>query len=198
VSFCEDSDVDDFKRPRETELKHGSFAIRGMTFPDGTFGTLGPQVWLPGNAFASELGVQAPARFWNPAGICGDGDVDDFKRRRKSERKNVAMCAAMGFVTPEYFKPPGCLSPSAGLKFGDVPKSLAAIGKVPVEGWLQWVPLCGLYESVANKPNAMRDGSGFYSEVRAAKAARRGLSPLQFKGERRHERSAPLREREPW
>jgi hypothetical protein len=47
-------------------------------------------------------------------------------------------------------------------------------------------------------PKLMRDGSGFYSEVRAAKAARRGLSPLGFKGERRHERSAPLREREPW
>eukprot|EP00972_Heterocapsa_arctica_P031858 4693818-Heterocapsa_arctica.AAC.1 len=73
-----------------------------MTFPDGTFGTLGPQVWPPGSAFASELGVQAPARCWDPVGICEDGDVDDFKRRRESELKHgsVAMCAAMGFITP--------------------------------------------------------------------------------------------------
>eukprot|EP00972_Heterocapsa_arctica_P058531 8634923-Heterocapsa_arctica.AAC.1 len=60
----------------------------------------------------------------------------------------------MGLVTPEYCMPPGYLSRSAGLKFGDVPNSLAAISEVPMEGWLQWVPLCGLYEIGTNRPNA--------------------------------------------
>jgi hypothetical protein len=130
-------------------------------FPDGTFGTTGPQVWLPGSVFESELGVQALGRFWDPVGICEDSDVDDFKRRRKTvlNHGSVAMCAAMGFVTPQYFEPPGYLSPSAGLKFGDVPNGLAAISKVPVEGWPQWVALCGLYEIVANKPNASEPGN---------------------------------------
>jgi hypothetical protein len=114
-------------------------AIMGMMFPDGNFGTTCPQVWAPGNAFENELGVQAPVRFWDPVGVCKDGDVDDFKRRLKTELKHgrVAMRAAMGFVTPEYFKFPGYLSPSAGLKFEDVPSGLAAIGKVPEEGALE-------------------------------------------------------------
>jgi light-harvesting complex I chlorophyll a/b binding protein 1 len=38
------------------------------------------------------------------------------------------------------------------VKFADVPNGLAAMGKVPVEGWLQWVALCGAYELVVNQP----------------------------------------------
>jgi hypothetical protein len=112
-------------------------AIMSMMFPNSTFGTTGPQVWLPGNAFESELGVQAPVGFWEPINFCKGDDVDDFKRRREAELKHgsIAMCAAMGLVTPEYFKFPGYLPPSAGLKFEDVPNGPAAIGKVPVKGW---------------------------------------------------------------
>eukprot|EP00972_Heterocapsa_arctica_P026936 3963226-Heterocapsa_arctica.AAC.1 len=63
-----------------------------------------------------------------------DGNVDDFERRRGTELKHgrVAIYAAMGFITPEYFRLPGYLPPSAGLEFADVPNSLAAVGKVPV------------------------------------------------------------------
>ena len=32
---------------------------------------------------------------------------------------------------------PGFLSPSAGLKFADIPNGLAAVSKVPVAGWAQ-------------------------------------------------------------
>eukprot|EP00972_Heterocapsa_arctica_P056799 8384871-Heterocapsa_arctica.AAC.1 len=73
-----------------------------MMFQGGTFGTAGPQVWIPGRAFGSELGMQAPVGFWDPVGFCKSGDVDDFKRRRETELKRgrVAMCAALGFVTP--------------------------------------------------------------------------------------------------
>ena len=38
---------------------------------------------------------------------------------------------------PEYVKFPGYLSPSLGLKFADVPNGIAAVSKVPIEGWLQ-------------------------------------------------------------
>merc|ERR1719253_2458336 len=130
-------------------------------FQNGTFGTTGPEMWLPGSAFENELGVQAPVGFWDPMGFCKDGDVEDFKRRRETELKHgrVSMFAAMGYITPEYFKFPGYLSPSAGLKFEDVPNGLGAIGKVPVEGWLQWVALCGFYEIVVNKPNESEPGN---------------------------------------
>ena len=50
------------------------------------------------------------------------------------------MLATMGYITPELTgKFPGYLSPSAGLKFVDVPNGLAAISKVPAAGWAQIV-----------------------------------------------------------
>ena len=48
------------------------------------------------------------------------------------------MFAAMGYITPEYFKFPGELSPKLGLKFADIPNGLAAISKV----W-RCVEMCG-------------------------------------------------------
>ena len=50
------------------------------------------------------------------------------------------MLATMGYITPEITgKLPGYLSPSAGLKFADIPNGLGAISKVPAEGWAQIV-----------------------------------------------------------
>ena len=54
--------------------------------------------------------------------------------------------ATVGYIVPEYFKWPGFLSPSMGLKFSDVPNGLAAIGKVPSNGWAQIVAFAGYYE----------------------------------------------------
>ncbi len=34
---------------------------------------------------------------------------------------------------------PGYLSPSAGLKYADIPDGLCAVGKVPAAGWAQIV-----------------------------------------------------------
>ena len=108
----------------------------------------------PLRAFESELGVQAPLGYFDPMGLSKDGDVETFRRRRECELKNgrVAMFATMGYMVPEYFKFPGYLAPSANLKFADVPNGLAAITKVPAEGWLQWVALCGCYEFCVNTP----------------------------------------------
>jgi hypothetical protein len=36
----------------------------------------------------------------------------------------------MGYITPEYYKFDGYLSPSQNIKFSDVPNGLAAISKV--------------------------------------------------------------------
>jgi len=99
-------------------------------------------------AFENELGVQAPVGFWDPLGLSKDGDVATFKRRRTTELKHgrVAMYATMGYIVPEYFKFPGYLSPSEGLSFSDVPNGLAALDKVPLNGWLQIVLFCGFFE----------------------------------------------------
>jgi hypothetical protein len=107
-------------------------------------------------AFESELGVQAPVGYWDPLGMAADGDVEDFTRRREAELKNgrVAMFACIGYIVPEYTKFPGYLAPSADLKFADVPNGLAAVSKVPAEGWLQWLALCGFYEVCINGESA--------------------------------------------
>ena len=41
---------------------------------------------------------------------------------------------------------PGFLSPSAGLKFADIPNGLAAVSKVPVAGWAQIAAYFGFVE----------------------------------------------------
>ena len=78
--------------------------------------------------------------FWDPAGFTADGSTENFARRRQTELKHgrISMLATMGYITPEITgKLPGYLSPSAGLKFADVPNGLAAISKVPAAGWGQ-------------------------------------------------------------
>merc|ERR1711879_602853 len=58
-----------------------------------------------------------------------------------------SMLATMGYITPEITgKLPGYLSPSAGLKFEDIPNGLAAISKVPAAGWLQIIAYFGFCE----------------------------------------------------
>jgi len=149
------------KKKLNAELANGRLAmmaIIGMFFQDGLTGSAWGD-WAnytdsPLRAFENELGVQAPLGYFDPLGLSKDGDVDTFRRRRESELKNgrVAMFATIGYMVPEYFKFPGYLAPSANLKFADVPNGIAAITKVPAEGWLQWVALCGCYEFCVNTP----------------------------------------------
>jgi light-harvesting complex I chlorophyll a/b binding protein 1 len=98
------------------------------------------------NAFESELGVQAPVGFWDPAGFCSDGSEVDFYRRRVVELKHgrVAMLACTGYIVQQFVKFPGYLSPSTKIQFADVPNGLAALSKVPAVGIFQWVIFCGI------------------------------------------------------
>lgn len=97
----------------------------------------------------NELGVQAPVRFWDPAGFCKDGNEANFKRRRTVEIKHgrVSMLACIGFIVPEYVRFPGELSPSEGISFADVPNGLAALSKVPSLGWAQIFFFAGFIET---------------------------------------------------
>merc|ERR1719225_1835380 len=129
-------------------------AVIGMFFQDGLTGSAWGD-WAnytasPLRAFESELGVQAPVGFWDPAGLAADGNADNFRRRRETEIKHgrISMLATMGYITPELTgKFSGYLSPSANLKFADIPNGLAAVSKVPALGWLQIVIYGGLCEA---------------------------------------------------
>merc|ERR1719291_1359983 len=150
-------------------------AIMGMMFQNGTVGTTGPEMWFgpssgkmsPGyntlpewegvaSGFEGSVGDQEPVGFWDPAGFTKDGDVEKFKRRREVEIKHgrVSMLATIGYIVPEYFKFPGYLSPSEGLKFEDVPNGLAALSKVPQAGLAQFAAFIAFLELVYNKPSA--------------------------------------------
>merc|ERR1711972_840462 len=125
----------------QSELANGRLAmmaIIGMFFRDGLTGSAWGDWSLytasPLRAFENELGVQEPVGFWDPVGFTTDGNVENFARRRQTELKHgrVSMLATMGYITPEIAgKFPGYLSPSAGLKFEDIPNGLAALAKVP-------------------------------------------------------------------
>merc|ERR1712063_216438 len=142
-------DPEERKTKLAAELANGRLAmvaIIGMFFQDGLTGSAWGDWALytgsPLRAFESELGVQAPVGFWDPAGLSKDGDAEAFKRRRTTEIKHgrISMLATMGYITPEIIgKFPGYLSPSKGLAFEDVPNGLAAISKVPPLGWAQIV-----------------------------------------------------------
>merc|ERR1719219_2719350 len=128
-------------------------AVIGMFFQDGltgsAWGDWATYTASPLRAFENELGVQEPVGFWDPLGLAADGDVATFARRRETELKHgrICMLATMGYITPEITgKFPGYLSPSAGLKFEDIPNGLAAISKVPGAGWLQIVAYFGFCE----------------------------------------------------
>jgi len=144
------------KKKLNAELANGRLAmmaIIGMFFQDGCTGSAWGDWSLyeasPLRAFESELGVQSPVGFWDPAGFTADGDIEAFKRRRSVELKHgrVSMLACMGYFTPEITgKFPGYLSPSNDLRFEDIPNGLGAISKVPALGWLQILAYGGYCE----------------------------------------------------
>ena len=116
----------------------------------------------PLRAFETEIGVQAPFGFWDPLNFTADGDPREFRRRRNVEIKHgrLAMLATIGYIVPEYFRFPGYLSASAGLKFTDVPTGLAAVNKVPGGGWAQLVYFVAFCELFIAYNDADRDEPG--------------------------------------
>ena len=100
---------------------------------------------------SSEIGACDPLLFWDPIGYCTEGCTkEDFDRRRAVELKHGRLCmvATIGMVWPDIFgKFDGYLSPSQNLKFADVPSGIAAVSKVPLEGWLQILLVAGLIET---------------------------------------------------
>jgi len=161
------SDPEAKRKKLAAEIANGRLAmmaIIGMFFQDGltgsAWGDWSVYTASPLRAFESELGVQDPVGFWDPLGLSTDGNLQTFNRRRAIEFKHgrISMLACMGYITPEYTKFPGFLSPSQSLKFSDVPNGLAAISKVPALGWVQMFCFIGFMEG--------RDGLKWDNESR--------------------------------
>jgi len=108
---------------------------------------------------SKEIGACDPLLFWDPIGYCGgDCTKEDFDRRRAVELKHGRICmfATIGMLWPDVFgKFDGYLSPSQDLKFADVPSGIAAISKVPLEGWLQVLLVAGLIETQLFKDQSL-------------------------------------------
>merc|ERR1719450_1075126 len=143
------------KKKLNAEIANGRLAmmaIIGMFYQDGLTGSAWGDWALytdsPLRAYENETGVQPPVGFWDPLGLAADGNAFDFKRRREVELKHgrISMFATIGYIVPEYFRFPGFLSPSLGLKFSDMPNGLAAFSKLPVVAWAQMLTFAGLVE----------------------------------------------------
>ncbi|CAE8633895.1 unnamed protein product [Polarella glacialis] len=157
------------KKKLSSEIANGRLAmmaIIGMFFQDGLTGSAWGD-WAmytdsPLRAFENELGVQAPIGFFDPLGFTKGGDAASFRRRRYVELKHgrQAMLACIGYIVPEYYRWDAYLSPSANLKFADVPAGLAAFSKVPGAGWAQMIAFAGsveLYQYVDDPERAPGD-----------------------------------------
>eukprot|EP00933_Yihiella_yeosuensis_P060491 TRINITY_DN63245_c0_g1_i1.p1 TRINITY_DN63245_c0_g1~~TRINITY_DN63245_c0_g1_i1.p1 ORF type:complete len:472 (-),score=124.60 TRINITY_DN63245_c0_g1_i1:189-1544(-) len=165
--FARKCDVEGSRRSLESELNNGRLAmvaITGMVAQNMYFGN-SQDMWFGASAgaFEGELGVQAPVGFWDPLGLAADGDADNFKRRRGVELKHgrICMLACVGYITQEYFRWPGYLSPDKGIKFADMPSGIAAISKVPLEGWLQIGLFIGHYEGFFMRQDPNRPPGDF-------------------------------------
>eukprot|EP00913_Durusdinium_trenchii_P010076 g9455.t1 len=86
----------------------------------------------PGNYGSGFLGLRS-------VGVMNSGISDPELRQEE-----LGVQAPVGFWDPVGYT--RYLSPSLGLKFEDVPNGLAAIAKVPGNGWAQIVAFAGYYE----------------------------------------------------
>lgn len=189
------SDPDTLQSKLNAELANGRLAmvaIMGMLFQNGTVGSTGPEMWLASGAFEGELGVQPPLGFWDPAGLAKSGDAGEFRRRRESELKHgrISMAACIGYITPEYFKFPGYLSPSLGLRFEDVPNGLGALSQVPSVGLLQMFLFAGLIDFGYFQQDPQRDPGDF--ENGGILGVPNGSGPMKDAEARRRKLSAEL------
>jgi len=96
-----------------------------------------------------EIGVQAPAGFYDPLGFVAKDGPEAFIRRRAVERKHgrIAMMAITGVLVHNAdIEFPGYLSISEDLKFSDVPNGLKGIFTVPAAGLAQILAFAALVE----------------------------------------------------
>jgi light-harvesting complex I chlorophyll a/b binding protein 1 len=85
---------------------------------------------------------------------------DNFFHYRSVEVKHgrIAMAATLGMLTQQNYHFEGFLSPSANLKFEDVPNGLAALSAVPLAGWCQMAVVIGAHEMLVKQREGRKPG----------------------------------------
>ena len=99
-------------------------------------------------AFKDDFGATAPLGYWDPLGICKDGDQAKFDRLRYVEIKHgrIAMMAVVGYLLEAaHVTFPGDIN-YAGLKFADVPQGFAAFDAIGTFGLCQIIAFIGVME----------------------------------------------------
>jgi hypothetical protein len=112
------------------------------------------------SVFANELGAQMPLGYFDPMGICADGNTEAFERLRFVEVKHgrVAMLAVVGYLVT-----------FAGIRFPgaeNIPSGFAALPAIPAMVWVQMAFTWGMMEALnrdafglAEFPGDFRNGA---------------------------------------
>ena len=99
-----------------------------------------------------QVGSLPPLGYFDPLGLIKNGPYgtpdENFFHYRSVEVKHgrVAMAAFLGVITQELYRFEGFLSPSANLKFSDLPNGMAGLKATPLEGFVQMAVLVGVHE----------------------------------------------------
>lgn len=75
------------------------------------------------------------------------------------------MAATVGMLVQQTTRFEGYISPSADLKFSDLPNGLGALEAVPLAGWVQMIVVIGLHEVfIKERPNRVPGdfGTGYF------------------------------------
>eukprot|EP00519_Triparma_laevis_P013689 CAMPEP_0182490230 /NCGR_PEP_ID=MMETSP1321-20130603/169_1 /TAXON_ID=91990 /ORGANISM="Bolidomonas sp., Strain RCC1657" /LENGTH=178 /DNA_ID=CAMNT_0024692381 /DNA_START=143 /DNA_END=679 /DNA_ORIENTATION=- len=111
-----------------------------------------------------QVGVLPPLGYFDPLGLIKNGPYgtpsDNFAHYRGVEVKHgrIAMAAFLGVITQELYRFEGFLSPSANLKFSDLPNGLAGLKAMPLEGFVQMAVLVGVHEVVVKQREGRQPG----------------------------------------
>lgn len=118
-----------------------SYLIRSRTFPSSII-----IYRICDNGIFSNLHIRSPFLLVE-RGPYGSPEKN-FAHYRGIEVKHgrVAMAATVGMLVQESSRFNAFASPSANLKFDDIPNGLAALKAFPLEGWVQIVLLIGAHE----------------------------------------------------
>jgi Chlorophyll A-B binding protein len=86
--------------------------------------------------FEDQPGVLQPTGYWDPLGLSTSEQLFDYYREVELKHGRVAQLAVIGFVVPEFFRFNYDIAP--GVNTATVTNGWAALGEIPVIGWL-WV-----------------------------------------------------------
>jgi len=161
------ADPEEKKRKLQAEIANSRLAmvaILAMLFQNGTVGSTGPEMWIPGAATTEGAaaagacpkclegtGGPRPNDFWDPAGLTKGKTEEELLRFREAELKHgrVAMLATLGwFHTATGYHPIG--DASMGFFLSDDP--LVSMKQISVAAWVQLGVLMLFLEWAFNGP----------------------------------------------